>query len=99
MEEILNAYKFTAEKYIEDDGSVTLSLNGIDLVENGEDEQKAKIALGKAIFEYSAELFRSYAFYSHSPNRKGHIPYIFKALLMDSPERIGESILITTYKK
>ena len=99
MEEILNSYKFTAEKYIEDDGSVTLSLNGIDLVENGEDEQKAKMALGKAILEYSADYYNDYAFYSHSPNRKGHIPYIFKALLMDSPERIGESILITTYKK
>ena len=92
MEEILNAYKFTAEKYIEDDGSVTLSLNGIDLVENGEDEQKAKMALGKAILEYSADYYNDYAFYSHSPNRKGHIPYIFKALLMDSPERIGESL-------
>lgn len=99
MEEILSAYKFTAEKYMEDDGSVTLSLNEIDLVENGEDEQKAKMALGKAILEYSADYYNDYAFYSHSPNRKGHIPYIFKALIMDSPERIGESILITTYKK
>lgn len=99
MEEILSAYKFTAEKYMEDDGSVTLSLNEIDLVENGEDEQKAKMALGKAILEYSADYYNDYAFYSHSPNRKGHIPYIFKALIMDSPERIGESILMTTYKK
>lgn len=99
MEEILSAYKFTAEKYIEDDGSVTLSLNEIDLIENGEDEQKAKMALGKAILEYSADYYNDYAFYSHSPNRKGHIPYIFKALIMDSPERIGESILMTTYKK
>lgn len=99
MEEILSAYKFTAEKYMEEDGSVTLSLNEIDLVENGEDEQKAKMALGKAILEYSADYYNDYAFYSHSPNRKGHIPYIFKALIMDSPERIGESILITTYKK
>ena len=57
------------------------------------------MALGKAILEYSADYYNDYAFYSHSPNRKGHIPYIFKALLMDSPERIGESILITTYKK
>ena len=39
MTEILSAYKFTAEKYIEDDGSITLSLNEIDLVENGENEQ------------------------------------------------------------
>lgn len=92
MSEILDAYKFTAYKYIEDDGSVTLSLNEIDLVENGENEQAARIALGKAILEYSADYYNDYALYSHSPNRKGHIPYIFKALIMDSPELIGESI-------
>lgn len=78
MEEILSAYKFTAEKYMEDDGSVTLSLNEIDLVENGEDEQKAKMALGKAILEYSADYYNDYAFYSHSPNRKGHIHIFLK---------------------
>jgi hypothetical protein len=39
-------------KIIEEDGSVTLSLNEIDLVENGSDEQSARINLGKAILEY-----------------------------------------------
>ena len=93
MTEILSAYKFTAEKYIEDDGSITLSLNEIDLVENGENEQEARLALGKAILEYSSDYYEDYAFYSKSPNRKGHIPYIFKALIMDNPELIGESVL------
>ena len=92
MTEILSAYKFTAEKYIEDDGSITLSLNEIDLVENGENEQEARLALGKAILEYSSDYYEDYAFYSKSPNRKGHIPYIFKALIMDNPELIGESV-------
>lgn len=90
MSEILASYEFTAKKYIEDDGSVTLSLNEIDLVENDENEQAARIALGKSILEYSANYYKEYALYSHSPNRKKHISYIFKALIMDSPELIGE---------
>ena len=92
MIEILSVYKFTAEKYIEDDGSITLSLNEIDLVENGENEQEARLALGKAILEYSSDYYEDYAFYSKSPNRKGHIPYLFKALIMDNPGLIGESV-------
>ncbi|MBD5477438.1 MAG: hypothetical protein HDR17_15910 [Lachnospiraceae bacterium] len=92
MMEILSAYKFTADKYMEDDGSVTLSLNEIDLVENGESEQAVRTALGNAILEYSVDYYNDYELYSRSPNRRGHIPYIFKALIMDSPESIGESI-------
>ncbi len=90
MVEILEAYQFTAVRYRESDGSVTLSLNEIDLVENGKDEQEARLSLAKAILEYSLDYYNEYEVYSHSPNRKKHIPYIFKALIMDSPERIGE---------
>ena len=42
MSEILSAYQFTAKEYKEDDGSVTLSLNEIDLVEKGKDENEAR---------------------------------------------------------
>lgn len=93
MSEILQVYSFSAEKYIEDDGSVTLSLIEIDLIENAKTEQLARLALGKAILEYSLEYYDNYALYSRSPNRKGHIPYIFKALIMDNSEEIGEIII------
>ena len=88
--EILQAYQFSAVKYIEDDQSITLSLNEIDLVENGRDEQEARSNLGKAIPEYSLDYYNEYEFYSHSPNRKGHIPYIFKALIIDDPDKTGD---------
>ena len=93
MSEILKAYVFTASKFVEEDGSITLSLNEIDLIENGETESTARIALGNAILEYSTEYYLNYERYSHAPNRKGHVPYIFKALIMDCPEKIGESII------
>lgn len=88
-----------AIKFVEEDGSITLSLNEIDLIENGTDETTAKWALGRAILNYSTEYYNNYAFYSRSPNRKGHIPYIFKALIMDNPKLIGESILCQDGKK
>lgn len=90
MSELLEVYHFTASKYIEDDGSVTLSLNEIDLVENGPDEQSARLSLAKAILEYSLDYYNEYETYSHNPDRKKHIPYIFKALILDDPEKIGE---------
>lgn len=92
MSEILEAYQFTAKKFIEEDGSVTLSLNEIDLVENGKDEQEARLNLANAILEYSMEYYNEYEMYSHSQNRKKHIPYIFKALIIDNSEKIGEII-------
>ena len=64
----------------------------IDLIENGETEDAARVAMGNAILEYSAEYYMNYDLYSHAPNRKGHVPYIFKALIMDDPKEIGESI-------
>ena len=88
MFEILQAYQFSALRYVEDDGSVTLSLNEIDLVENGRNEEEARLKLGQSILDYSLDYYNEYETYSHSPNRKKHIPYIFKALIIDDPQNI-----------
>lgn len=92
ISELLEAYYFTATKYIESDTSVTLSLNEMDLVENGKDEQEARLNMGRAILEYALDYYNKYEMYSHSPNRRKHIPYIFKALIIDNPEKIGDML-------
>ena len=92
MKNILDIYQFTAQKWIEEDGTVTLSLNEIDLVENGEDEDAARFKLAQSILEYSVDYYNNYAVYSQSANRKSHIPYIFKALIIDDAKQIGEII-------
>ncbi len=92
MGELLNAYQFTATRYEEEDGSVTLSLNEIDIIENAKNEQEARMLVAQSILEYSLEYYNEYEMYSRSENRKAHIPYIFKALIMDDPEKIGEAI-------
>ena len=93
MKEILDIYIFTAEKYTEPDGSVTLSLTEIDLVENAPSEAEARLCMGQAIMEYAMEYYDEYQLYSKAPNRKGHVPYVFKALITDDPKKLGEDIV------
>lgn len=99
MMEILDAYQFTANRYIENDGSITLSLNEMDIVENGKDEKEARLNLANSILEYSLDYYNEYEIFSHSPNRKKHIPYIFKALIIDDVEKVGEIIRCQDGKK
>jgi hypothetical protein len=92
IENILSAYSFHATEFAESDGSVTLSLEEIDLVENAPTEQEAKTLLAKSILEYSEDFYREYSIWSSDDNRKKHIPYVFKALILNDPVKIGELI-------
>ena len=93
MADILNAYQFTEEHFVEDDASITLSLNEMDLIENAATETEARLLLARSIAEYAAEYYEHYAVYSKAPNRKAHIPYVFKVLLTEDINLLGESIL------
>ena len=90
--ELLEGYSFSAVKYIEDDGSVTLSLNELDLVENGRDEKEAISFLATSIYEYSVDFYNEFNMWSVAPNRKKEIPYVFKALVLDDVSKIGACI-------
>lgn len=92
LEVLLAAYRYTAVKAIEVDGSVTLYLNELDLVENAETEPEAKLLLGSAILDYAEDFYQDFSVWSSAPNRKSHIPYVLKALIIDDPKKIGESI-------
>jgi len=89
LKSMLEPYKFTARKYVEDNGSITLGLEEIEfLAENGIDEQDAIKKLAKAILEFSEDFYKEFSYWS-SGNGKKHIPYIFKALILNDVEKIG----------
>lgn len=92
FESILAVYKFTAQEFAEDDGSVTLSLNEIDLAENAPTEAEARLALAQAILQYAQDYYNEFQQWSAAPNRKSHIPYVLKALIMDDALKIGDSV-------
>ena len=88
LESLLQAYTLSAVKFIEEDGSVTLSLDQLDLVENAPSEQDALKNLSSAVLEYAQDYYREFAYWSRG-DRKFHIPYVLKALILNDPEKIG----------
>jgi hypothetical protein len=92
MEDILSAYKFTATKYLEEDNSITLSLNDMDIAVNGSSDEDAKMKLAQDILEYAKDYYSEFHYWSKAPNRKKHVPYVFKALILQDVKKIGEEI-------
>ena len=88
MEELLSGYSFTAVQMEEEDGSVTLALNELDLVENGKDAHDARMKLASAILEYAEDYYTDFSYWGSAPNRRAHIPYVF----IGDIQKIGESI-------
>jgi len=87
LEEILAAYTFSADEFHEDDGSITLSLKEIDLIENGLSLEDAVNKLTKSILEYSEDYYKDFSYWARG-NRRTHIPYVFKSLIMNDVELI-----------
>lgn len=93
IESLLAAYNFTADKYVEEDGSITLSLNELDLVENAPTEEETKKLLAESILDYAVEFYNDFSLWSVAPNRKNHVPYVLKALIFDDVQKIEECIV------
>ncbi|MCL2175353.1 MAG: hypothetical protein FWB73_04830 [Treponema sp.] len=91
LEKILAAYTFHAKITPENDGSVTLSLDEIGLVENAPDLPCAVSALSRAILEYAEDFYNEFAYWSRG-NGQLHIPYVLKALILNDINKIGELI-------
>jgi len=91
VEQLLEPYIFTTEELVEDDGSITLSLDQIDLVENGKDRQEATKKMAAALLEYAEDYYTDFAYWARG-DRKTHIPYVLKALIINDIDKIGEQL-------
>lgn len=92
VENILSVYAFHADEFTEPDGSITLSLQEIDLAENAPTEEKAKEALAKSILEYAEDFYQEFAYWTSDNNRKSQIPYVLKSLILNDPAKIKDLI-------
>jgi hypothetical protein len=84
---------FSADKYVEDDGSVTLSLHDFDIVVNGKNESLALDSLIKDLREYALEFYEDIGFWGSDINRRNQLKKILKVLLTDDDEEMKENIV------
>jgi hypothetical protein len=91
--ELVKDVFFTADKYVEDDGSVTLSLCDFDIVANSKDESSALDSLIKELREYALEFYEDMDFWGSDMNRKKQFKRILKVLLTDDVKKMKENIV------
>ena len=91
--EIVKPYKFTAMLFKEEDGSITASLNEVDIAINGKSQDEVITNLAENLVEYAEEYYIDYNLYSASPNRKSHLPYILNVLIQKNTEKVRELIV------
>jgi hypothetical protein len=94
--ELVKDVVFTVNKYIEEDNSITLSLNGFDLVVNEKNESMAISSLIEDLREYALEYYEDIEFWATDINRRNQMRYILKVLLNDNNEDVKESFVCQT---
>lgn len=93
MAQVTGGLRIFARAYTEEDGSITLSAEALDIISHGEDLASAKAALARDIIEYAEEYYQDYELYSRAPNRREHLPYVIKALIAKSPEELEDAVV------
>jgi antitoxin YefM len=94
LQETLLLYEFNVKLFNEDDGSITASLEEIDLIENAGTEDEVLDMLAKSILEYSEDYYNDLSYWHSAPNRKKHLPYVMKALILNDFNHIRKIIKI-----
>jgi hypothetical protein len=89
---LVDNHTLTAERFVEDDGSVTLSLDQIDISANAPTETEAVSILAGDLREYAMDYYDHYSEWSIAPNRKSHMPYVIKLLISNKIKKIGRMI-------
>lgn len=83
---------FQVTVYTEDDGSITLSTDDMDLAVNAPSKEAAIKALCRDIVEYAEEYRKAFAMYSAAPNRAAHAPLV-KEILSVTPQELRDALV------
>lgn len=58
----------------------------------------AAVGVKTQFYKRNRDFYSDFSYWGSAPNRKSHIPYVFKALFMGDIQKIGESIRCQTEK-
>ena len=89
---LLGDVKLEYSKITEEDGSVVISGENIDIVSSGATEQEAVDAFVNDIIEYAQEFYEEFDFWSSAKNRKAHIPIVLKVLISNNKKEVEEML-------
>ena len=89
--ELVSDVEFEMVQYTEGDGSVTLSLEGFDLVVNGEDIEVALDTMSRDLREYALEYYENIDFWGSDKQRRAQFKSILRILLVADDQELRKS--------
>jgi hypothetical protein len=85
---LLSNFTLKPEILHEEDGSVTLALDILEIYVNGDTLEKAIIELVQDLKNYAQDFIDRSQLFMNAPNRKSHFPYVLRILLCENDEEI-----------
>ncbi|NLW10091.1 MAG: exoribonuclease R [Firmicutes bacterium] len=85
---LLSCFSLKPEVITEDDNSVTLSLDQLEIYVNGNTLEEAIKTLIDDLKFYAQDYIQRSQLFLHAPNRRSHFPYVLRILLCNNDEEI-----------
>ncbi len=85
---LLSSFALKPEIIREDDGSVTLALDQLELYVNRDTVNEAILELVADLKFYAGDYMNRSQLFLNAPNRRAHFPYVLRVLMSDSDEEI-----------
>ena len=85
---VLSHFSLRPQVYQENDGSVTLALDELDLFVNATNAEQAITELITDMKAYAQDYFDRSQLFLHAPNRRGHFPYVLRIMLCENDQDI-----------
>lgn len=92
LDALLTDYEFNVQFFNEENGSITASLEEIDLVANASTREEVVYELAEQLKEYAEDYLQDFQLLYNSPNRRKHYPYILRVAVQENTEAIRRLI-------
>ena len=90
QKELLTGFSFMLGEIPEEDGSITLALDVLNLYANGITKEEATNDLLEQLQVYAEEYLAPINAYRYAPNRKAHLPYILRIALCENEQELRQ---------
>ena len=87
---LLSNFSLKPEVLPEEDGSITLAIDLIDISINADSLDQAKQEMAKELSLYARDYMDRSQLFLNAPNRRSHFPYVLRILLCDNVEEVGQ---------
>jgi antitoxin YefM len=92
LKELLSRYTAAAEELSEQDGSMTIAIDELDIAVNGPNREAAVKDLIEELRTYATDYLERITLFLESPNRRSHYPFILRILLADNDDELMQLV-------